>query len=74
MIEVDTLVELYFVMKEYVPTKERQTMADHIIHTLGDTEMSEKDLAQFAADSYLKRSLDEYTGNDAEEETDDYDE
>lgn len=68
-IEIDTLIETYTILKEYIPTKERQAAADNLMSVLADS-LSEKDLREFGGtDGYTKRSLEEYV-----DEEDDYDE
>jgi len=71
-IELDTLVETYTVLKEYIPTKERQAAADALMSVLIDM-LSDQDIKEMSGvDSYLKRSYEEY--NDDEPDNDDYDE
>jgi hypothetical protein len=73
---IDALTELYGVMKEYVPAKERQAAADNIVSVLVDF-LNDSDLKEFAAyDSYLERAMKEYGGDysdDEEEDEEDYD-
>jgi len=73
MIDVEVLVETYSVMKEYVPNKDRQAVADHLFSILTDLDgISEKDLKIFAqSDSYLARACEEYFQDDDEEEDED---
>ena len=69
-IDVEVLIETYTILKEYVPTKERQAASDTLMSMLADT-LSEKELKEFGStDSYTRRSLDEYVN----EEDLDYDE
>jgi hypothetical protein len=76
-IEVDALIETYTTMKEYVPSKDRQAAADHVFSILLDSGVDESDLKQLGGvDSYLKRSAEEYLGEDEtdlEEDETDYD-
>jgi len=76
-IEIDALIDTYSIMKEYVPSKDRQAAADHVFSILNDSGVSEEDLKQLAGtDSYLKRASEEYLDPDAEdldEEETDYD-
>ena len=59
-IDVEVLIETYTILKEYVPTKERQAASDTLMSMLADT-LSEKELKEFGStDSYTRRSLDEY--------------
>jgi len=71
-IEIDVLIETYIVLKEYVPTKERQGAADTLMSVLVDV-LSDQDLKELAGvDSYLKRSFEEYHSGD--DDDDEYDE
>lgn len=68
-IEIDTLVETYTILKEYIPVKERQAAADNLVSMLVDT-LSDRDVREFGGiDGYTKRSLEEYLGDDDEDET-----
>lgn len=73
-LEIDTLIETYTVLKEYVPVKERQGAADTLMSVLVDL-LSDNDLKELSGvDGYLKRSYEEYTQDDADSEDDcDYD-
>lgn len=66
MIEVEVLCETFGTVKEYVPAKDRQAMADHVFSVLTDMEgISEKDLKIFSAcDPHLKKACDEYFEDD----------
>jgi hypothetical protein len=69
-IDVEVLIETYTILKEYVPTKERQAASDTLMSMLADA-LSEKELKEFGStDSYTRRSLDEYIGDDDEDEID----
>lgn len=72
-LEVDILSEMWLTTKEYISPKDRQAVADHILSVVADHNITERDLKTFGAtDSYLKRALEEYLGEDAERV--DYDE
>ena len=45
-IEIDTLIDTYNTMKEYVPGKDRQAAADHLFSILNDSGVSEQDLRE----------------------------
>ena len=69
-IEIDTLIEAYTILKEYIPAKERQAAADNLVSMLVDT-LSDKEIREFGGiDGYTKRSLEEYIGDDDEDEID----
>jgi cytochrome c553 len=70
-IEIDSLIETYTVLKEYVPAKERQAASDALMSVMIDM-LSDQDVKELAmVDSFLKRSYDEYSLDN--EDTDDYD-
>ena len=69
-IEIDTFVETYTILKEYIPTKERQAAADNLVSILVDI-LSDRELREFGGiDGYTKRSLEEYLGDEDEDEID----
>jgi hypothetical protein len=73
-IEVDVLCEAYSIIKEYIPSKDRQAAADHMFSVLTDLEISEKDLKIFSqTDQYLQRACSEYFEDDEESEDDESD-
>ena len=66
-IDVEVLIETYITLKEYIPSKERQAAADNLVSMLVDN-LSDKELREFSgADSYTKRSLEEYLDDEDEE-------
>jgi hypothetical protein len=69
-IDVEVLIETYTILKEYIPAKERQAAADNLISILVDT-LSDKEIREFGGiDGYTKRSLEEYIGEDEEDDID----
>jgi hypothetical protein len=59
-IDVEVLIESYTILKEYIPSKERQAASDNLMSVLADT-LSEKELREFGStDAYTKRSIEEY--------------
>jgi len=73
-LEVDILSEMWLTVKEYIPQKDRQAVADHVVNVVADHSITERDLKAFGStDSYLKRALVEYLGEEEVEEPD-YDE
>lgn len=73
-IDVDVLAEVYSVLKQYIPQKDRQEASDNIMSILVDL-LGDKDLKEFSGtDAYTKRSFDEYAGNYEDEEDQDYEE
>lgn len=76
MIEVDTLSEVYSVLKEYINTRDRQAAADQLLSSLVDLSVSEQDLKEFCTtDKYLKQSYEDYfqDADEGDEEEIDYD-
>lgn len=73
-IETDILSEMWLTTKEYISPKDRQAAADHIISVVADHNITERDLKTFGGtDGYLKRAVEEYLGDSADDESDDYD-
>ena len=69
-IEIDTLIETYTILKEYIPTKDRQAAADNLLSVMVDC-LNDKELREFGAtDSYTKRGLEEFLPEDDESEYD----
>ena len=78
-VELDTLGEVWLTCKEYINPKDRQAAADHVLAIVADQNLTERDLKAFGGtDSYLKRALTEYLGEeevdepDYDDEDDDY--
>ena len=68
-IEVEVLSEVYTTMKQYISQKDRQEVADNLMSVMVDV-LNDLDLKEFAAtDAALTRAFKEYSG---EEEDDDY--
>ena len=69
-IEVDVLSELYTIMKQYIPGKDRQECADNIMSVMVDY-LNDVDVKEFGGtDASLKRALKEYVGEEDEPEED----
>ena len=65
--DIETLKEAYSILKEYIPTKDRQEAADNLISSMTDL-LSDQDLKQLGGfDSVLTRALREYALLDDEE-------
>lgn len=70
-LEVDILSEIWLTTKEYIAPKDRQAAADHVISVVADHNITEQELKSFGGtDSYLKRALEEYLGEEGVEEPD----
>jgi hypothetical protein len=71
-LEVDLLSEMWLTCKEYINPKDKQAAADHVISVVADHSITERDLKAFGGtDSYLKRALQEYLGEEDEPDYDD---
>lgn len=73
-IDVEVLSELYTIMKQYVPSKDRQECADNLMSVMVDM-LGDKELKDFGStDAILKRALREYLDDEEDYEDDgDYD-
>lgn len=67
-IEIDVVGEVWLTCKEYINPKDRQAAADHLVSVVADHNILERDLiAVGGTDSYLKRAVEEYLGEEVEE-------
>ena len=72
-IDVEVLTELYSIMKQYIPAKDRQECADHLMSVMVDL-LGDQELKEFGAtDNILTRALKEYAANDEPDDTSDDD-
>ena len=72
-IDVEVLSELYTIMKQYIPSKDRQECADNLMSVMVDM-LGDVELREFGTtDATLKRALKEYTVEDEEDEVEDED-
>lgn len=70
-IDIDVLSDVWLTCREYIAPKDRQAVADHVLAVVADQNITERDLKAFGAtDSYLKRALVEYLGEEETEEAD----
>jgi hypothetical protein len=70
-IDVEVLSELYIMMKQYVPAKDRQECADNLMSVMVDM-LGDRELKEFGTtDSTLKRALKEYSADDEDMEDED---
>jgi hypothetical protein len=71
-IEVEVLTEVYTVLKQYIPQKDRQEAADNVMSIMVDM-LNDMDLKEFGgADSNLKKALKEYALDEDEDEEADW--
>ena len=60
-IDVEVLSELYTIMKQYIPAKDRQECADNLMSVMVDM-LGDQELKEFGGtDATLKRALKEYS-------------
>lgn len=73
-IDVEVLSEMYTILKQYIPQKDRQEAADNLMSVMVDM-LGDQELKEFGGtDSVLKRALKEYTADDEADDEDDNDE
>jgi hypothetical protein len=62
-IEVEVLSEVYNTMKQYIPQKDRQEVADNLMSVMVDV-LNDLDLKEFAGnDAALSRAFKEYSSD-----------
>lgn len=67
-IDVEVLHELYTIMKQYVPGKDRQECADNLMSVMVDM-LDDKSLKEISgADSFLGKAYAEYASDDYDDE------
>lgn len=73
-IDVEVLIETYTILKQYIPSKDRQEAADNLMSVMVDM-LSDHTLKDFgSSDPALKRALKEYTHDEVDfDEEDDSD-
>lgn len=70
-VEVIVLSDVWRICKEYIPSKDRQAAADHVIGILSDS-LGEDELRELAADdTHLERAIGEVIDNDYDSMGDD---
>ena len=73
-IEVDVLSEVYTILKQYIPAKDRQEAADNLLSVMVDMQ-GDQELKEFsAADAALKKAFKQYADDelDSDDEDDEY--
>jgi len=67
-IDAEVISELYTIMKQYVPAKDRQECADNLMSVMVDM-LGDQELKEFGGtDNTLKRALKEYTDDDEQDD------
>jgi uncharacterized protein YqeY len=70
-IDVDVLSEMYTILKQYIPQKDRQEAADNLMSVMVDM-LGDQELKEFGGtDNILKRALKEYSSDDDTDEDED---
>jgi len=70
-IDVDVLSEMYTILKQYIPQKDRQEAADNLMSIMVDM-LGDQELKEFGGtDSTLKRALKEYSSDDDTDDDED---
>jgi uncharacterized protein YqeY len=69
-IDVEVLSELYTIMKQYIPAKDRQECADNLMSVMVDM-LGDQELKEFGGtDNTLKKALKEYVSDDEDDNED----
>ena len=70
-VDIEVLGEIWLTCKEYINPKDRQAVADHVLSVVADHNITERELKAFGGtDSFLKRALVEYLGEEEVDEPD----
>ena len=70
MSDIDSVRDIWNVLKEYIPVKEKQEAADHLISLLVDMDFPDSEFQSLVkSDRYLEEAAQEYL----DEDDDDYD-
>lgn len=56
----ELLVKFWQILKEYVPVKDRQVAADHVVTELIDLGIADSDLQELAADRFMHAAIAEH--------------
>jgi cytochrome c553 len=70
--DIETLIDAYTILKQYIPQKDRQEAADNLMSVMVDS-LSDQDVKELSAvDSVMGRAYKEYVGD--EQDDHEYDE
>jgi hypothetical protein len=67
MSDIDYLVLFWETVREYIPSKDRQSAADHVVNELVDLGITDDDLKSLAVDKLMLNSIKEHIDLDDEE-------
>lgn len=71
MSDIEHVREMWNVLKEYIPQKEKQEAADHLIPLLVDLDFPDSDFQSLVrSDRYLEEAAQEYLDEDDDDEDD----
>jgi len=69
-IDVEVLSEVYTILKQYIPAKDRQEAADNLLSVMVDM-LGDQELKEFGStDAVLKRAFRQYAEDDLDEDQD----
>ncbi len=68
MSNIDYLVVFWETVREYVPSKDRQSAADHIVNELVDLGLDDDDLKSLAVDKVMLNAIREHIDVEEDEE------
>ena len=60
MSDTEYLVTMWQTVKEYIPAKDRQSAADHIVNELVDLGIDDRDLEELAVDKAMLKAIKEH--------------
>ncbi len=71
MSDIEAVREIWNVLKEYIPVKEKQEAADHLISLLVDMDFPDSEFQSLVrSDRYLEEAAQEYLDEDIDEDDD----
>jgi hypothetical protein len=70
----ELLVQFWQTVKEYIPVKDRQVAADHVINELVDLGITDHDLQELAVDRIMNAAIAEHLDIEEPDEDSDDDE
>jgi uncharacterized protein YqeY len=67
-IDVEVLSEVYTILKQYIPAKDRQEAADNLLSVMVDM-LGDQELKEFSAtDAALKRAFKQYADDEEDDD------
>jgi len=73
MSDTEYLVAMWQTVKEYIPAKDRQSAADHVINELVELGLDDNDLEDLAVDKSMLNAIKEHIEVKDKDENDDED-